>query len=294
MTAFATFREGYNAILMGEMKARKDWLSRLTTDGIVPADAEKGDVNIAFVADPTVSTPAEGTIVGGGSDITAVAGTLTSRVASLSLSPNAMKSRITRKGGIAKIASKHGDKLFQAVQNTIIAALKAKVPIHSETLPVGQIDFLCPSGTDAQVYNVIKAMERCIARLSANFTNMNPQKDFSIVMPPDAYAYFITARIMGVRQVMQGPDGLYYFNGIPVFSLTGATNFGGAGNECAFITHRESAICAFQDPYLENGGPFSPGDQHVRWNTILPFATGVVGPNGSSQYFFAEVVNPAS
>ena len=283
-----SFEKVYANLLTGSLTGRNDWLSRLNTAAEIPDGATEGSCGISYIASVTAANVTDGTMVTNGTTTTTVNGTYVDKSVTSSWKPSEV-GMLRKPGTLQTLATKQADALVADQQNSIIAALKAGTALTnaSVTLTTGQIDFVT-DGTAAEAIDNLRKMQTAISYLMASFVG-TPAQDMAIVMPPVPFAYFTALVATGVQSPMYlAAEKMWYFMGIPIFSITGATSFGSANNECAFITTRESALLARRMPYLSHGGPWIASDNCTKLSVIGPYAYAAI-PG-----MWAEIVNPSS
>ena len=283
-----SFEKAYLPILRGAMLGRRDWISKLNTGGEISGEiSQSGSCGITYIASTTAADVVDGTMVTDATTTTTVNGTYVDKQVTMSLLPS-QKAILRKASFIRQIAQKQGDALVQAMQNSAIADLKAGTALSgaAATLSTGQIDF--HSESTAEAMENLEKMAGVVSLMFGNFAAYRPD-EFAIVMAPAAWANFVSLKAVNMPspQLME-TSGMYVFMGVPVFMLAGATSFGGASLECAFVTCMESVLLALTEPELLNGGPYVASDACTKLTTIGPYAHGIVNS------FFGEVINPAS
>jgi len=283
-----SFETSFLPLVQGTLLGNRAWLARLNTGGTMAREAStSGAVSLKYISAVTASAIVDGTMVTNGTTTANVNGTYVDEQVTSAFLPSESW-MLTKPDEIAKIAIAHADALIKSAQNAAIADLKAGTALTggSQTLATGSVDFA--AGTLATARAALAIMAKVVSLALASFTNFNLD-DFSIVMPPNAFGNFIALKAvdMPVPQYFAS-DGLWRFMGIPCFVITGATSFGGASLECAFVTCKDSVIMAREEPRLWTGGVYQANDATNKITTVMPYAHGVVNS------FFLEVVNPAS
>lgn len=288
------FEIAYGNLVAGFMLANKGWLSRVNTLAELPSGAEEGAVSMTYISGVTVAGITDGTMVTNNTDSTTVAAVLVDKQATVSLKPSQAASFYTKPENIRIIAERHSDALSADAQNALIADLIASTPLSgaTKTLTIGQIDFVT-DGTVSEAYDNLKNMAVVVALVQA--TNQGiPLEDMAIVMAPAAYANFIVLNATGISnatpvlQIDRMGGAMYSFMGVPVFVLSGATNFTGADKHAAFVTSRFGMILARKTPTLHGGGIIKASDGTSKLITIGPYAHAVI--TGT----FGEILNPSS
>ena len=266
----------------------RGYLTRINNQAEIPEGAQAGAITTTVLTASTPTTIAEGTAVSNATNTTQATLTFVDEQVTFSLKPSAAKSWYTKPENIEKIAFNHADALlFGAIKNLVVDYVAA-TPGDTQTLTVGQIDF-GTDGTDAEARDNLTKMMQAVAYLMGNAQNTSPE-DYAIVMPLTAFAKFIALRSPQTPFAIYNNQTFNYeFNGIPIFPIAYTTNFGGASKECAFITHRDAAACAFIEPFVQNGGPMYHYDGMWKWVTCGPYAHGVVNAT-----LLAAIANPAS
>lgn len=289
------FQERLKAIFNGKMTAQQRWLRKIRTDGRVSANAAaEGEIKISFIPKSTASTPVAGTLNSNAVNMTAVSGTLTSREVTLLLPYHEFRAQITQPGGIEEVMENHAEALFTAGETALVADIVATAPVKTNTLPVGQIDFIS-DGTAAENYLAINALNKSLFQFVSQFNQYSFPGDYHIMLPATAWANIMTAREPHTNWLQVGSDGIARFKGVEMFPGDDAiTDFGGANNTSAIIGHKDSFLFTFLEPFLSNNGPFDAGDSQMRWTTNMPFAYATVGADAASKYFWAQVLNPAT
>lgn len=239
---------------------------------------------------PTATDIAEGTGVTNAANNTFVALTYVDYQVTRSLEPHQMRALDTNPQAAAKWGLSVANAFTVLAQNAIIAGLIAGTPGQTETLTIGQVNFIT-DGTAAEAYQNLRIMNRAIGYVLANNTAMTLD-DISIVVPPDVWAYFSTLvdSTVGASFRLKNDGPMTYMNGLPIFSVGGATNFGGATYECAFVVPRDAVAFAWGGAEVEGGGYVPHWDALYKLVTVAPFGYAVLSNGGE----YAQVVNPAS
>lgn len=290
------FHIEYGNLVLGVMKGTRGWLDRIETDAALSRLAANGAASLTYISAASATDITDGTITTNGISSTTVNGTYYDKEVTLSLKPSQAGSFYTQPDGLSKVIQRSADAFYQAQQNAAVAALKAGTATTncSITLTTGQGDF-ATDGTADEAHDNLVNLGKLVANFSANFANMDPTS-FALVGPPTVMANIIALAQTNVQTAQyftrnNGVPGSYLgysYMGIPFFVVTGATNFGSDGNECLFITHRESLLFYRAMPALHGGGVIASPDGTFKWITTGPFALAI---NGSH---FGEIVNPAS
>lgn len=171
-----------------------------------------------------------------------------------------------------------GDECQRAVQNTIIADLKAGTPASSQTLSAGQARFHAESLAE-QVENEEK-LWAATAKIVA--TSGGSLSRIAIFMETTAFLNFTSGRLLsrGGETKLTESNGMFLFYNIPIFPIPGddtitggATNFGGLSEECAFVLGWESYGLRMG---TVRGGVVEEPDNFTRLKVKLPFWHGNV------------------
>ena len=280
------FDTAYAGLITGKITGRRGYLQHVNRSGEVPDGAAFGAISIQYISSVTATTLTDGTMLTDGNTTSQVTGTYVDKVCVTSLPPKQARSSFTSPKWVTQMLEKHADALYTDAQNSLIADLKAGTPSQTSALPTGQIDFVAESEAEA-IINLGHAA-RAVAYMFANFGQYTPS-EFAIAVPTAAFGNFTSLRATGVPSPQYFADtGMYSFMGVPIYPIPGATNFGGASNECMFVTHKDSLLFVMDDPELHGGAPIYATDGFVKWITKAPYAHAVV------TNFFTQVTNPAS
>ena len=280
-------------MVLGLMKGQAGLLSRWTDDAEMELGAA-GAASITYISAATATDITDGTTCVNGFASVTTAGTFVDKEVTLSLKPSQARSTFTKPGNLAKFVMRAADAFYQQQANAGIAALKAATVTSgcNAALPTGQVDFVT-DGTAGEAASNLRTLGIVIANTLANFSNYAPEQ-FSIVVPPVCAAYILALAQSGVADTKYfaktTAPGAYMgmsFWGIPFYTVTGATSFGGASNEALFITTKDSVLLARQLPSLHGGGVMAASDGTFKWITVGPFAYAALP-------LFGEVTNPAS
>lgn len=289
------FEIEYGPLVLGVMKGVRGWLDKLTTDAELVGLAANGAASISYISSVTSTNITDGTMCTNGFTTTTVNGTFVDKEVTMSLKPSEAGSVYGRPSTLAKIIMRAGDEFYQAQQNAAVAALKAATAISgaSITLTTGQVD-LTTDGTLGEATDNLRKVSQMVANTMANLTQYMPN-DFALCFCPTSAANFLALAQADVHDAkyfrQTNEPGSYLgmsYMGIPIYVVTGATNFGGASKETAFMTCKDSILLARQTPQLHGGGVIAAPDGTYKWITTGPFAYVAIGSH------FGEIVNPAS
>jgi len=283
-----SFEKYYMPLLTGAMLGNRNWLNKLNTGGVMAGNASKsGATSISYIASVTAAAVAAGTVPANGTTTTTVDATFDDYAVTSAFKPSETY-MLTKPGVVEQLAKKQGNALIQRAQNNAIAALKAGTALSgaSQTLASGSVDFAAT--TDAAARAALSKLTKVISLMMATFTEYSPE-DFAIVMSPAAHGNFTAIKLVDFQTPQYfASEGLWRFMGLPVYTVAGATNFGAATYECAFVTCIDSIVLAREEPYMFKGGPYLADDICTKITVCGPHAYGVVNS------FFGEVLNPAS
>lgn len=239
---------------------------------------------------PTATDIAESTAVANAANNTQVTLTYVDYQVTRSLEPHQMRALDTNPQAAAAWGLAVANAFTVLAQNAIVAALKAATPGQTQTLTIGQVDFVT-DGTAAEAYLNLKAANYALSYVIANNQQMT-MDDISIIVPPAVWAYFSTLvdSTVGNSFRLKNDGPFTYMNGVPIFSVTGATSFGSAANECMFVVPRDAVAFAWGGVEVQGGGYVPHYDAVYKLVTVCPFGYAVLTNGGK----FSQVVNPAS
>ncbi len=254
----------------------------------IPDGAQAGAITVTVLTHSTSSALVDGTVLTNDTATTEVVLTYVDNAVTLSLSPSQVKAQLTSPRWMEAIQENHASALTLDANNAVVADFVAGTPGLVETLAAARIDFA--PGTDAQNDVMFGQVIKLIVYLQTNMQKVADMNEFGIIMGTTALGNFTTLKTTRRSyEVIMGPDGINRFMGIPLYGTTITTSFGGAGNDCAYIYHKNAEALAFKDPGLLNGRPFIAGDGYTKWTTVAPFAAGLVNAT-----LLTSILNPAS
>jgi len=281
------------------MYGQSAWLNQLNSAFTVPGGPAAGVINVHMWDTVTTETPSAGTFLAQGMANTATALTLTHTFATQLFTVSTSGSMEADASALDSWGTKAASALVAALQNVVIAALKAgSITTNAKTLSTTFIDYAIPASTTttaAMVLEYLQPLYKLIANVEASKTDEPNTGNFWIAMPPDAWG-----NLQGmcsnydnrITYGFTGPNGIFQraLDGVPVYVIKGATSFGGAGNEVTFIGSREMFACKHSGVRPWRGGTiYEDGDGQLRRSFYIAYATGLV-----KEALGAEIVNPKS
>jgi hypothetical protein len=277
----------YSNLVETIIVGNQGWLSRMNQLLEIPEGAQAGSVTVTLLDAITASTIVDGTVLTNAAGQTAVAMTLADKAATLALKPSAARSSLAKPENMAIIAKGSADAIVKTCQEALIAALVAGTPDLSETLTVGQIDFTT-DGTAGETIDNLRKMASLIVKCLVEHSDILPS-DWTIIMHSGSLAKFSVLRAVGEQNAILGPQGIFTFMGVPIYTLKYDTNFGAATKYCAFMTCRRNVACKFLNVGLHGGGPIAASDGTTKWITIGSYVYGQITDNS-----IGGIINPGS
>ena len=278
----------YTNLVFAKMLGKRSFLNNLYQCHDVLNANQAGSVTVTLSDAFTAAAPVDGTMLANDAGQTAVALTITDMEICLSYPPSAWKSNLTTPANIKKQTQGAADEFIQDMQNAVIAGLKTGTPGDTNTLTIGQVDFVT-DGTAGEAYDNFQELNGIVAFVLSNNTDLLPG-DFSMPVAPAAWANLTTMKsTQFVSPQYYEMDGLYRYMGIPMYPIAGATNFGGAGLECLFLLSNRSYANAYNEPEIHGGGWIAASDAHHKLILNCPYAHGMILDD-----FQGSILNPAS
>jgi len=275
------------------MLAAKAWLNKLNSAFEINFASSGASATVNMWDSWTIATPAIGTQLSNGAANVQTALTLTSRSATMAVLPHQRNASYARPEAMASGAKQAASDLLAAFQNLVVAALKSASAGLSITLPAGYIDFVIPSAATNpdMVNNCVASVMRLLEFVRANVGGDWRDEDAWILGNPTSVARFKASALGGQFKgyLDRGTDGQATFDGVPIYSLAGAANFGGASNETLFVGYKTGVAAKFDEPFVHGGGWRDTEDGGRAWTLISTLAYGVVETE-----FIGEIVNPGS
>lgn len=271
----------YSKIAHGKMLARKRLLDKFNSAFEVDFGAAAGDVTVQLW---DRWSRKDGTDSGQKYTLR-----LTSTETTMAILPHQKSASFARPEALLSATEQAADSLLSDMQAEAVMALKACEPGLRITLPEGWTDFAAPQGlanTDL-INNLCAAVQRALEYVRANSDARD--EDLAIITTPTAAGRFKAAarRSDYASWLERLPNGRSTFDGVEIFTVGNAPNFGGAGNEVMFVVHKRGMALKFSEPYVHGGG-WVPGPDVVdRWTLVAPYAYGV-----TETEFIAEIANP--
>jgi hypothetical protein len=278
----------YGNLIFTKMLGSRSFLNKLYRITELPDAQQAGSVTVTLQSAFAAAAPVDGTMLSNDSNQVAVALTVTDMEICISLPPSAYKSNLTSPANIAIQTQGAADEFLQDMQNAVIAGLKAGTPGDTNTLTIGQVDFVT-DGTAAEAHDNFMELNTMVAFVLSNNTNLLPGQ-FSMPVAPAAWANLVTLKATG----MTSPEwfemeGLYKYMGIPLFPIAGATSFGAAGNACLFMLSNTSYANSWKEPWIHGGGWMAASDAHYKLILNCPYTHGMILDD-----YQGSILNPAS
>lgn len=282
-----TLSRKYTAYVNALLKASSGFLDRLNSAFDWPeGGAAAGAITVNMLTSVGTTDIADGTILTDTSANTQTDLTFVNKAATITFKPGELRSIERKPDALKAYLVAAADAIRQAGQVDVLADLVAGTPGQSRALPAGQIDF-GTDGTSAELWLAINEVDLAIAYIRANTTGRN--EDMSIIFPPAAYGNFTTNRQALISGSLLQKDSLSTYQGIPIYSITGPANWGGASKSACFVLHRHCEAFAMEDVYMHGGGVMAASDGTHKMIFVGPYAAGLVNGN-----LCAEVTNASS
>jgi len=282
------FNDAFSDLVFTKMLGHRTFLNHLHTLPEIPQAQGAGEVMVTLLDAFAAAAPVDGTMLANDLGTTQVALTLTDMEICISLAPSQYHSNVVTPANIAKMTTGAADEFIQDMQNAVIAGLKTGTPGDTNTLTIGQVDFVT-DGTAAEAYDNLMELNGVVAFVMSNNADLLPSQ---LVMPvaPAAWANLVTIKCteFATPQYFE-MEGLYKYMGIPMFPIAGATNFGGAGLECLFCISNRSYANAYGSPKIHGGGWLAASDGYYKLILECPYAHGMILDD-----YQGAILNPAS
>lgn len=276
----------YSDFVHLSIKGSRGFLSRLNDRFDIPGDAQTGALTVNLLTDTTATDITDGTMLTNDTNSTQVNLTLVDKAATLALTPQNWKASYTKPANLKKIAVNHANAIDVLAQAQVISDLVAATPAITETLTVGQVDFI--SETDAEARENLSKLSRVLTQCWSFYNTTDPMS-FTILTTPIALGNLIAIKLIDVPvPQFDGNTNKWTYLGVPIFAIAG-TSFGTAGNDALYIINANNYAFKMNSVGLHGGGLINASDGTRKWVTIGTYAHGVI-----TQTSIGVIVNPGS
>lgn len=243
----------------------------------IPDGAEAGAITCTIITASTSSALVDGTMLTNDTATTQASMTYVDNAVTHSVTPSQTKNFFNNPTNITRIMENHANALDLAGNNSLVADFVTATPGLVETLAAGRMDFTI--GTVQQNTLMISQVARVIGYI-ADRVNDPVMQNYGIIAGTAAFGNFTALRgELSNYPIWDASISRFTFMGVPIYSTSISTNFGGASKECMFIYHKDAAGFAFKEPGLMAGFPSIRSDGFLKWVTYGPYAHGVIDAN---------------
>jgi hypothetical protein len=233
MAAWGTLPSEYTAYRDALLLENGRWLNLLNKE---PIPAENGVPTWPITTAVTLAAITDGTPTTNGAAQTHVAGTAFRYIHPFNVAwdqvGQVMKTPDTMLGQI-RAAQNAAQATIEAL---FVAAIVAATPGETDTLPAGQKDF-GSDGTAAKQYLAMAKLDAAIGYIEANCGG-KPRSQIFILASLAAYKNLKTLKNgTAFDRRFEQQSGQWYIDGIPIYTTTYTTNFGGASKETLYVIH---------------------------------------------------------
>lgn len=279
----------YTEMMEYLIKGHLPLLSRINQEFDIPDGAQAGAITVDVLTGITATTVSDGTMLSNGAANVLTALTYVQSVAPVSLLPGQFRSSLRNPRSVQRYLNAGADAIAQAAMNSIVAGMIAATPGSSDTLPVGNVDFK-NDGTIGDIISNLNVIGARIGYLRSVKSNATDEEFYALTTPTGYGNLYAIAGSNQIGSFLQrgGPSGLL-FGGIPVYSVTGPSNWGAATKAAMYIAHRSAYALKFDGVFMHGGDWIAASDGTYKGIFLGPYAHGSVMPD-----LLAEILNPAS